>query len=207
MKFSDFNVKNIIFDLGGVILTIDIKTTFGKFENLGLGNGLDGYHLINHNHVFKKYETGIFSTHEFREELRKISSKQFSNQEFDDLWNSIIVGFPQENIELLQSLKPHYRLFLMSNTNALHYDFYNDIIQQQFNLNSLDDLFEKAYYSHLSKMRKPDPGFFELILDENKLSPQETLFVDDFIENIEAASALGIKTLHLTEKYRLNDFV
>lgn len=206
MRIEEFKIQNIIFDLGGVILDIDIKTVFDKFIELGIGPGHDGFHLIQNNQVFKNYEIGLTTSPEFRDELRKISISNFEDEHFDEIWNSIIIGFPKQNIEVLKKIKPRYRTFLMSNTNELHYLYYTDILRKNFDCESIDELFEKTYYSHTSQMRKPEAQFFELILKENSLIPEQTLFIDDFAENIEAASKLGLKTLHLKAGTKLSDY-
>jgi putative hydrolase of the HAD superfamily len=206
MKIEKLKIQNIIFDLGGVILDIDIKTVVDKFTRLGIGPGSDGFHSIQNNQIFKDYEIGITSSEEFRNELRKISRNNFTDDQFDQIWNSIIIGFPDENIDVLKRIKHKYRTFLMSNTNELHYLYYTEILRNNFNCENLDEFFEKSYYSHTSHMRKPEAHFFELILKENSLIPDQTLFIDDFAENIEAAEKLGIKTLHLKAGSKLDDY-
>ncbi len=205
MKIEQFEINNIIFDLGGVILEIDIKSAFNKFSQMGISSD-KGFGKIKNNDLFKAYEIGALSTEEFRNEIRKGSKSAFDTNHFDKIWNSIILNYPAENILILENLKPRYRTFLMSNTNELHYLHYNNILHDKYGYQNLDQLFEKTYYSHTSKMRKPESRFFKLILSENNLEPEKTLFIDDFIENIEAADLLGIKTLHLKDGNKLIDY-
>jgi glucose-1-phosphatase len=192
-------IEAIIFDLGGVILDIDINGTFDKFKKLGIGSGQEGLKTIKTDSTFMLFETGKISADEFRNRVRMVSEKDFSNQEFDKVWNSLILAFPEPNIRLLEEVKNKYRTFLMSNTNALHLTYYSKMLYDNFGYNSLDELFEKAYFSHTSGMRKPDAEFFKYIINENQLKPETTLFVDDFEENIASAEALGLKTYHITD--------
>ncbi len=206
----DFDLKKIdalIIDLGGVILDIDIEGTFEKFKKLGIGPGQPGLEAIKENHVFTSFEKGKYTPEQFRNEIRKISKAQFTDEEFDNIWNSMILFYPVDRITALEKLQIKYRTFLMSNTNEIHFHFYSKMLSESFGYEYLDELFEKAYYSHTSGMRKPDSAFFEHILAENNLIPDRTLFVDDFIENIEAAKSLNINTYHITNGHSLVDLL
>jgi glucose-1-phosphatase len=206
----DFDLKKIdalIIDLGGVILDIDIEGTFEKFKKLGIGPGQSGLHLIKQNDVFTNFEKGKYTPEQFRNEIRKVSKAEFSDEEFDEIWNSMILFYPVDRITALEKFRIKYRTFLMSNTNEIHFHSYSKMLCQSFGYDYLDDLFEKAYYSHTSGMRKPDVAFFKHILKENNLQAERTLFVDDFIENIEAAKSLNINTYHITNGHALVDLL
>ena len=192
------NIDNIIFDLGGVILEIDLDMIKKGFMSLGFNDLESSFETFKHNQIFEKFERGQIEPQVMRNEIRKASPNPFSDKEFDKVWNSVIINYPKENIQLLKDLHGKYTTFLLSNTNEIHYDFYTKMLSQEFGIEKLDLLFNKAYYSHTSGMRKPNPKFFELVLNENSLKPETTLFIDDFEENIEAAKLLGIKTIHLT---------
>ncbi len=207
MNFDLKKIDALIIDLGGVILDIDVEGTFTKFKNLGIGPGKPGLDLITKNNIFTGFEIGKYTPEQFRNEVRKVSSSEFSDEKFDEIWNSMILTFPTDRISAIEKFKVKYRSFLMSNTNEIHYHFYSKVLNDNFEYENLDKLFEKAYYSHTSGMRKPDPKFFEHILDENNLKPEHTLFIDDFIENIEAAQSLNIKTYHISNGQSLVDLV
>lgn len=201
------NINAIIFDLGGVILNIDIEGTFEKFKQIGLDLTKDALDTLKNNDFFNAFERGESTPEEFRSQLNKLANTSVSDKEFDDVWNSMILDYPKGNIKILEKLKMKYRTFLMSNTNKIHFDFYSQQLHQNFGYQYLDELFEKAYYSHTSGMRKPEARFFEHILNENGLKPEETLFVDDFIENIQAAKDLGIQTYHISNGNSMIDLV
>jgi len=206
MKIEQFGVENIIFDLGGVILNIDIKTAIDNFIKMGISSNQKVTNPIYSNKLFIDYEVGAISSEEFKNEIRKIARANFDIDSFFNIWNAIILDYPKENIMILEKIKAKYRTFLMSNTNEMHHVHYSNILHTEYGYKSLDELFEKAYFSHISKMRKPEMRFFELLINENKLNPEKTLFIDDFIENIEAAKLLGIKTLHLSDGKELKDY-
>ena len=112
--------------------------------------------------------------------------------------NAMLLTIPSEKYELLLRLKTRYRVFLLSNTNNIHLESFNQLVHRDTGLRELDYYFHKAYYSHLMKMRKPDAEIYSHVLSENKLSPDETLFLDDNFDNIKGAAGLGIKTIHVT---------
>lgn len=193
------NIENIIFDLGGVILGIDFEAIKAGFVKLGFKDLKADFVLFKQNRIFEKFEKGEIEAQVFRNEIRKACPKPFSDRRFDEVWNSILLGFPEKNIKLLQKLKTKYRTFLLSNTNSIHYKYYTNKLKDDFGLEGLEMLFEKTYYSHISGKQKPDPEFFSLLLNENELKGENTLFIDDLEENILAAQNLGLQTIHLTD--------
>ncbi|MFC2128529.1 HAD family hydrolase [Bacteroidota bacterium] len=189
------NIKNIIFDLGGVILDIDINSTYEAFLKIGLKK-------IRNNEMDNDFKSFIFAFEEGRikkeEFLSKMSFFINNNTNSEDIykaWNMMLLQFPNKKIEFLKQIKPLYRTFLLSNTNIIHAEYYNNMLKNKHDINNLTDLFEKVYYSHEIGIRKPDPKAFNIVMDENNLKPKETLFVDDMKENIIAAENLGIKGL------------
>jgi len=190
------NVNNIIFDLGGVIMDIDVKQTLHAFTKLGIKN-VENY--FGHGFAasfFSDHEAGRLSDEDFLKEIKKLITGEASDEDIINAWNALLLRFPPERINLLKELKSRYRIFLFSNTNAIHYDKFSEIYRDTFS-GELEDLFEKAYFSHSLGHRKPDPTGFELIVAENKLDAQKTLFVDDAFINVEGAIKTGLKGLYL----------
>ena len=184
-------IKNIIFDLGGVILNIDYQLTVTAFKEIGFDGFENAYSQAAQHQLFDKLETGFISPQEFRDGIRKVAQKDLSDAEIDYAWNKIILDLPAARIALLNQLKTRYRCFLLSNTNKIHYDVYRadlfKLASQDFN-----EIFEKAYFSHEIHLRKPDLKVFKMVLHEKQLIPSETLFIDDSIQHIEAAKQMGI---------------
>jgi putative hydrolase of the HAD superfamily len=199
-------IKNIIFDLGGVIINLDNQRTTDAFVALGLKNIRE---YFGHGHAasfFKDYEIGRIDDRQFIDSVRETGGLTASDQAIIDGWNALLLDFPPERIELLKHLKKNYRLFLFSNTNALHLAALRAIYTKTFGSGSLEDHFEKTYYSHLLGLRKPDRASYEYILKENGLEGSETLFVDDAIINVEGAEQAGLKGLFLRPGISLLDF-
>jgi FMN phosphatase YigB (HAD superfamily) len=200
-------IKNIIFDLGGVIINLDNRKTEDAFTTLGVKNFRDYFGHGFAASFFKDYEVGRIDDREFIRSIRQLAGlSQVSDKAIIDSWNALLLDFPAERIQLLKELRRSYRLFLFSNTNALHLAALRQIWAGSVGGGSLEDLFEKTYYSHLMGMRKPDPGSFGFILKENQLIGEETLFVDDAIVNVEGAEQAGLKGLFLRPGISLLDF-
>jgi putative hydrolase of the HAD superfamily len=190
------NIKNIIFDLGGVILNIDLKRTENALRELGIDN-FSRYMTQSHvTFFFKDYETGKMDDAAFIKSIQALSVHTLKEEEVINAWNALLLDFPQERIELLQNLKRKYRLFLLSNTNLIHYRKFQEQIFLQTG-GYLEDLFEKTYYSHTVGLRKPDVAIFQLVINENELNPAETLFVDDTEGNMEGAKQAGLFVAHV----------
>jgi putative hydrolase of the HAD superfamily len=192
------NIKNLIFDLGGVILDIDIERTIRGFRNAGMQHIFPEEIMFSSHPFFEKYETGMISSDVFRNELRRITLNHLIDDEIDAIWNALIVGFEPAKIELLKKLKTKYRTFLLSNTNAIHEVAYNKILKETTGVENLRLLFEDIFYSHIIHLRKPDPEIFKYILNQTGLVPEETLFIDDLEINLNSAARFGIRTYHLS---------
>lgn len=191
------NIENLIFDLGGVILTLDMPRAEHHFTDLGVKDYNTLFRSGNVSSFFKDYEVGGISDAEFLQALRNLAGLPLTDEALVAAWNAMLGYFPEERIALLNKLKSKYRLFLFSNTNALHLTAFRKIYTDAFNGNVFDDHFEKAYYSHLLRMRKPDKESYEHIISENRLDPSKTVFIDDSILNIEGAEAAGLKGIHI----------
>ncbi len=188
------NIRNLIFDLGGVILNLSVESTLrqlAQVTGIPLEKIMESYGSRNE---FLLYEKGLIGDVEFRSALRNIYSFDGTDTMIDTCWNAMLLDIPARRIELLKTLKEKYRTFLLSNTNAIHVKCFSANLQTEHGLDSLDDLFEKVYYSHTLQMRKPDPEIYEHVLRENGLVASETLFLDDNQKNIEGAQSLGIRT-------------
>jgi glucose-1-phosphatase len=190
-------IKNIIFDLGGVVINIDYKLTLNEFRELGFKDIEKVYTQFSQLLWFDSYDRGRISSGEFISGFRKYLGPTTSDEQIINAWNAMLLDFPSERAELLLELKGKYRTFLLSNTNEIHIDYYNGRIQKEYGYPGLQIFFEKDYYSHIVGMRKPDAEIFEYVLKENSLDPSETLFIDDSFQHVEGARKTGIRAYHL----------
>jgi FMN phosphatase YigB (HAD superfamily) len=196
------NFKNILFDLGGVILDINITATLKRFYELGFPAELMQYPESMQTDIFFKYQTGKLDTVQFRNEIRKAARVDMSDQVFDEAWNAMLVGIPRERTRLLKVLSDHYRLFLLSNTSELHVKVFEKMYLDMAG-ESMQDVFDKIYYSHEIGWHKPDREAWEFVIKDAWIKPEETLFLDDSIHNIKAAQELGFQSIHIHERTTL----
>ena len=193
-------IKNIIFDLGGVILDIDETIVYKELEKLGI-NTSELAHSKEFIEIMSKFDTGIYTAPTFRKKTKALLGlEKMTDQKFDAIWNAMLLDIPRERVEAIEKIKKHYKIFLMSNTNEIHYDLYVRDLQLRFGYNEFDELFNKSYFSFAEHLEKPDPRFFELILDHEHLLSEETLFIDDTAANIKVAKSLGINTYHISRE-------
>ena len=191
-------IKNIIFDLGGVFLNIDFKQTVLAFAELGIGNFNEYYTLQSVSPLFEKLEIGKIEPGKFYEEFRNLTKlPSLSNDEIMHAWNALLLDFPPERINWLKEIKKRYNIYLLSNTNQIHYDSFAKAYREQTANENFDELFIAAYYSHILGLRKPSREIFEEVLKRENLNVAETLFIDDLEANIEAAKSVGLKTIYL----------
>ena len=201
-------IKNIIFDYGNVIFLIDFKRTQHTFTELGIENVDRFFGHTGHDVLFDEFEKGLITSAEFRQGIRRITGKpDLTDSEIDHAWNTLLIGVPPVNHEILLKAKKKYRTFLLSNNNEIHYAWIMNYLQTEYDLPSNEVFFEKDYYSHLMKMRKPDADIFEFAMQENRLLPEETLFIDDSPQHIQTARKLGLQTYLLTAPDNLESFM
>ncbi|WP_418698400.1 HAD family hydrolase [Bacteroides sp.] len=186
-------IKNLIIDFGGVLIDLDRQRCLDNFSKLGISDVeslLDIYHQQD---FFQKYEKGLITTAEFRDVIRTKTEKPLTDAQIDDAWNSFLVNIPSYKLDLLLNLRKDYVVYLLSNTNELHWEW---SCEHAFSYKAfrVEDYFEHIFLSYKMKMAKPDAGIFRKVLDETGIIPQETLFIDDSDANCRTAEALGIST-------------
>ena len=178
-------IKNIIFDLGGVIFNLDLNKTISEFNKLSKIPFEAIYTQLQQNIIFDLFDKGHISENDFFNELVTATQTTATTQEIKQAWNAMLLDFPAHRLELLKKLKPHYRLFLLSNTNETHITEFENNLFETHHLKNLESFFEKVYYSCRMGMRKPDTTIFERVLLENQLNANETIFIDDSPQHIE----------------------
>jgi len=197
-------VKNIVFDLGGVILPIEFSRTISALEEAGIADAGGQFNLGHANSIFKDYEEGLIDDETFIRKLQEQTGGQADAATLVKAWNALLLDFPAERIQLLEELGKRYQLYLFSNTNGIHHTDFHRKFSATYD-KSFDDFFEKAWYSHLIKRRKPDVAAFEWILADGGLKAADTLFVDDALNNIEGAQAAGMHGFHIVPGISITD--
>ncbi|MCF2488693.1 HAD family phosphatase [Dyadobacter sp. CY347] len=201
-------IKNIIFDLGDVILNIDVPVASKSFAELSGREQAEILELFSKNALFRQFETGELDEAGFRNYVREILEfSDLSDEAIDTAWNSLLLDLPPERVELLQKLSKNYRLFLLSNTSSIHITQVNKILEASTGIKKLDELFEIVFLSYEMGLMKPDPRIYQKVLEQAGLEAEETLFLDDNRDNIEAASKLGIDTIHVQKPVTILEYL
>ncbi len=189
-------IRNIIFDLGGVLLDLDFTAPVIAFRKLGALNDYFDYRQAITDPVFLNFELGNISPSEFRHRIREmLGNIHLTDAEIDNAWCSMLGSVSGEKIEFIQQLTSRYRVFLFSNTNVIHIGYFKRWFEAEHHF-PIESLFEKTFYSHEIHDRKPLASSFEKVSGMAGIQPGETLFVDDFVQNIEAAGKFGFMAYH-----------
>ncbi len=190
-------VKNIIFDLGGVLFDIDYTLTIGAFEKIGVKNFDAILTKKNQSDLFNRLEEGKISATKFTAELSQLSGVALKKEDVAWALNTMLFNIPSPRFDLLNDLRKKYRIFLYSNINEIHAEEVHRLLQDKHGIVKLNGHFEKVYYSHELGIRKPNPEGFLHIIHEQKISPKETLFIDDSPQHIDGAIKAGLQAVWL----------
>lgn len=191
-------ITTLIFDFGGVIINLDLPQCIENLKKLGIANIESYLSNFGQKEFFLQFEKGEIGTAEFRNEIRKLSSKAISDNEIDNAWCSFLCDIPVERLVLLEKLRTKYRLLLLSNSNPLHVDV-SAALALKHTGKGIRDYFDTCYFSYEMGLTKPDPAIFETLLADAGVSADECLFLDDGPKNIAIADSLGIQTYFVTQ--------
>lgn len=190
------DIKNIIFDFGNVLFDLDLPALERNLRPL-LGRHADeAWAQLRRERVLELYETGGISTDEFLETIRSAATPAPSPDEIVAAWNSIFIGMPRSRFDFLLHLRRDYKVFLLSNINDMHERWIADYMIREHGIHEYESrYFDGVYFSHLIRLRKPDPVIYEYVLADAEILPEETLFFDDVSANVESAIATGIRSV------------
>jgi putative hydrolase of the HAD superfamily len=195
------NITTIIFDLGGVIIDLDVSRTINRFSALSGFPTEKVKELYKTQPVFHELEKGLITDEDFRQAVRSLfNADSVSDISIDDAWNAMLLSIPLQRLNLLRKLKDRYRVMILSNTNCIHVrDIHDRILPAIAGVTSFDSFVHKVYYSCDLKMRKPDSEIYQFVLDDYNLRPGETIFLDDNTDNVMGAERLGINVKHIPD--------
>jgi putative hydrolase of the HAD superfamily len=205
MTYPDlYGIRNIVFDFGRVLLNIDIPRSQRALAQLGFNPGVKA-RKENDDKAVVLYESGKITSSDF---IRLIQSALRDpgtpEKKIIDAWNEMLLDFPENHILTLRKLKKKYRLFLLSNSNELHFVKYTNDFRIRYGF-EMSTLFDKMWFSFIVGTVKPDPAIFEYIIKDGNLNPDETLFIDDTLMHVEAAKKIGIRSYHLEGETDVSD--
>ena len=200
-------IKNLLFDLGGVLLNIDYNKTANAFKLLGVKHFDELYSQADANDLFESLETGKISEQDFYLTIKTYCNADVTHQQIENAWNEMLLNFRTESLDYLIKLKDQYNIYLLSNTNSIHLSAFTKIFQKETGKVDLDGYFIKAYYSHLIQERKPYALTYKNVLEDAGIKAEETLFIDDSIKNIDGAKEAGLHVYHLVEGEKIEDII
>lgn len=182
-------IKNIVFDWGGVMINLDKVRCVKAFDKIGAHHISSYVDECRQEDLFHDLEMGSITVPQFCDEVRRQCPEcAATDEEICWAWGELLTGIPEYRVEKLRTLKPKYRLFLLSNTNVIHWEPY---------AHRLEGCFEKMFLSYEMHLVKPDAEIFREVLRQTGIRAEETLFIDDSANNCAGAAALGIRTHHV----------
>jgi putative hydrolase of the HAD superfamily len=187
------NIKNIIFDLGGVLVGLDGQRSIDAFDRLGCQRV--SQYIVEHRteDLFYRIELGLISTHEFCEEVREMTQTTATDEQMVAAWNALLTPLSERRVaRLLQWHRKGYRIFLLSNTNDMHWQHCARVLFPEEVLKA----FRQVFLSYEMQLAKPDRRIFEEVLRQADIRADETLFIDDNQDNVATAATLGIVAFH-----------
>lgn len=225
------NFKNYIFDLGGVLLDINMQNALDEFRALGIPEEELRYDIGETAKIMQNYQLGLLTTDEFCDAIisrckagattpknSDVISPMPSRQQVADAWNTTILHIPQRKLDALRTLKQKANVYLLSNTNELHWQKCLDLWFNKGNgahgPNNIKEFFHHIFLSQEMHLEKPNPEIFKETLrsiaaeQSHEASTQtlpldasNTVFLDDNLANVEAARSCGISAIHVTPDY------
>lgn len=202
MEIDKLNkIEAIIFDLGGVIIDVDMELPYNKL--LRMSNKNENYLLIELKNIAYEYEIGKINDQEFINKIKEITALNLTETEIENLWNEMLGYVPNYMGDLLAKVKEEKRTFILSNTNPIHIREVRKRFHKVVKNYTFESLFEKIYYSYEINLHKPDIKIFDYVIKDSHLNPNKTLFIDDNKNNILNAQKLGLNTIYMNPKMNL----
>lgn len=187
-------IKNIIFDWGGVLIHLDRQRCTAAFAEYGVQVGDELTNPYGQRRDLTNFERGLMTVEEFHDTVRAVYSDCLTDEQIDHAWNALLDGIPAYKLDTLLTLKERgYRLFLLSNTNEIHW--IEGRKQFDYKGRSVEDFFDHVFLSNELHELKPSPEIFRKVITMTGIQPEETLFVDDLQASCDTAAALGFHTL------------
>jgi HAD superfamily hydrolase (TIGR01509 family) len=205
MQIDLTNIKNIIFDLGKVLLNLDFNASIEAFQKLGLKTDVLDSKQTYSDPVFYELEVGKISPKEFCNSVRRmLNNPGLTDMQIEDAWFAMILNIPANRVKIVQKLAKNYNLYLFSNTNKIHMDRLYRAFKSEHGID-FPSLFVKDYYSHEIHERKPDLSSYKKVIELSGINPEESLFIDDLEKNIIGAQQSGLKTFWLKDGMELTE--
>ena len=200
IKLSDYDT--IIFDFGGVILDINPDLSRHKFAvMLGEGNA----RRLEEEQVPQQYESGRMTRDEFIAKINQIGGTNYSEEEILNAWNAMLLSYQSPRIEWIKRLRKTHKLLMLSNTNESHFEYFHNKLIAEYGV-TFYQLFDHVYLSHEMGLLKPSLEIFQKVIEEQRINPTRTLFIEDTQRNADAARKVGLQTLLIPRNGNFYEF-
>ena len=200
-------IQNVIFDLGGVIINLDVNRTIREFNKISQIPFEKLYTQAKQEEVFDLLDKGEISTTHFLNEIKRQIRYPGPIEDLLLAWNAMLLDVPEERLDVLVEMKHNYNTYLLSNTCEPHIEAFERELHDEHGIRNFNDYFDKVYYSCRIGLRKPNKDIFELVLNENGLKAEETVFIDDSPQHVKAAGELGINAFLLQKNLEIGDLL
>lgn len=199
-------VRNIVFDLGRVLLNLDFEASVSAFEKLNHAGSPLNIEMVFSDPLFLNFEIGQITPEQFRKRVREIlNNPAATDRQIDDAWYAMVLDIPERRVQMLKELAETHAVYLFSNTNPIHTQRFISGFKKQYGFD-FSSLFIKDFYSHDIQARKPDVTAFQKVIELAGINARETLFIDDLKENVEGARQAGLKAFWLQSGMEISDF-
>ncbi len=199
---TDF--KNIIFDLCGPIITINLNLIDNCFRKYGVTQEKP-YRKLFDAGITKRFEANLITTEEFCNEVRETLNSNISNEQICETWNTLIVDYPEANRKLLKKAHENYRTFILSNSDCVNAVYFDEYLNTNAGFRFTEECFDEVFFSYTLGSRKPEEKVFNHILEKYNLKIEETLFIDDCEKHCLGAQKIGLQTIWLNNGRKLVD--
>lgn len=198
---------NIIFDLCGPLIKIDVERINHDLHELGLPSAR-GYHDLHDAGLIKQYDSGLISPKQFVVEACRVWNFDMCEQYIWQAWNNVVYDFDVRHVETIRRLKNQgIETFILSNSDIVNAHHFCEFMNQRAGFDFTGECFTELFFSYQLHCRKPDPIIFQKIMYQRKMDPKDTLFIDDSRKNCLAAQEVGLKVHHLTNEEQIEDVV
>ena len=188
-------MENIIFDLGGVIINLDVNSTFQKLSEIfDIDLKTESISDLDNFGFFQEYELGRIGDEEFRSNIRQMAEVSVSDSQIDEAWNAMLLDIPTDRIGWIYEATRKYNCVILSNTNAIHVKHFEQFFSDVTPYGHPKSVFQNLFYSHELGERKPNKAAFSYVLDATGFDPEKTVLFDDLTDNLASANELGILT-------------
>ena len=189
------NIKNIIFDYGGVLTSFEREGCIKAFNDIKAYNVAQYVVDKRQEDFFYDLEIGKISVHEFCNEVRRVGECSASDEEIIRAWEILLAGVPAEKVQMLEKLSQRYDIYLLSNTNSIHWDYSVSRLFPECGINP-DKLFKKVFLSYKMRLMKPSEDIFRKVVEDAGINAGESIFIDDSEQNCKAAENTGLNVIH-----------